>query len=352
MENSLLMRAIRRETTPRPPVWLMRQAGRYMAEYREVRRRTPFLELCRSPVLAAEVMVTAVDRIGVDAAILFADLLPMLQPMGLSLEYVSGDGPRLDPPVREAADVDRIRSLDERSIHELGFVFEAVRLTRIGLDSLGRGPIPLIGFAGAPFTLASYAIEGGGSRNFAATKRLMRSDPGMWNELLGKIAESVVHYLNGQIDAGAQIVQLFDSWVGALSPDDYRTFVFPHLRTVFAGIRPTAPVIYFAAGNPSLLPTVRELCPLRSAPLGVGIDWRVPLAEVAAILGPDVAIQGNLDPTVLLAPEKVVRHETRRLVDTMTGRLGYIFNLGHGILPETPLKSVIACVDEVKNRGN
>src|SRR6187200_2258016 len=231
------MRACRREAVPFTPIWLMRQAGRYMPEYREVRARTDFLELCKTPELAAEVTVTAVERLGVDAAIIFADILLILEPMGVDLEYAAGEGPVIHNPVREAADVDRIVELE--SVDALSFVMETVRRTRAGLPA----EIPVIGFAGAPFTLASYAIEGGSSRNYLHTKTLMFRDESAWRALMEKLARSVARYLNAQIAAGAQAVQLFASWVGCLSPADYRRYVLPYMKQMLAAISPGVPVI-------------------------------------------------------------------------------------------------------------
>ncbi|MDD3468617.1 MAG: uroporphyrinogen decarboxylase [Thermoguttaceae bacterium] len=362
MSQPLFLRALRREPVSRPPIWMMRQAGRYMAEYREVRHAVSFLELCKRPDLAAEVMLTAVRRLGVDAAILFADLLPILEPMGLNLTFTAGEGPVLSNPIRTATDLNRLTALDATTVHQLDFVFEAVQLTQAGLRA-EYGPSgsdsakPLIGFAGAPFTLASYAIEGGGSRNYIHTKRLMYSEPHAWYELLDRIARSVVHYLNAQIDAGADAVQIFDSWVGCLNPSDYRDYVAPHVRTVLNGLRSGTPIIYFAAGNPALLPAVRSVCRSRIArsdstpfttPLCVGVDWRIELTEASALVGPELAIQGNLDPTILLTTPEIIRRETQRLLDRMATRPGWIFNLGHGILPETPVENVLACIETVR----
>lgn len=342
--DSPFLKACRREPTEYTPVWLMRQAGRYMSEYRAVRARTSFLELCKNPELCAEVMVTAVDKLGVDAAIIFSDLLPILEPMGLQLEFLAGDGPAIHNPVREPADVDRVRELD--ALESLDFVFETVRRTRAALSE----KLPVIGFAGAPFTLASYAIEGGGSRNYLHTKALMYRDPGAWNALLGKFARSVVRYLNAQIAAGAQCVQLFDSWVGCLSPDDYREFVLPHMRAIIAGIEPGVPVINFGAGNPALLPLLAE-----AGSAVVGIDWRVRLDDAWRTVGYDRAVQGNLDPATLLGPLDALRRQVRRVLDQAEGRPGHIFNLGHGIVPSTPVEhaqAVVEMVHEMSRRSN
>lgn len=338
--DSPFMRAVRREPAEHTPVWLMRQAGRYMAEYRAVRERVPFLELCKTPALCAEVMLTAVERIGVDAAILFSDLLLILEPMGLGLEFTPGDGPVLHNPIREPAEVDRLRELDDCG--PLQYVFDAVRHTRAGLPDR----LPLIGFAGAPFTLAAYAIEGGGSRNYLHVKRLMLTDPGAWDALMARLARSIARYLIGQIEAGAQVVQLFDSWVGCLGVDDYRRFVLPHTRAVVEAVEPHAPVIHFGTGNPVLL---RSQCEAGGQVLGA--DWRIPLDEAWAAVGYDRAIQGNLDPAVLLAPLAEIERRVQRILDLAGGRPGHIFNLGHGVLPQTPVENAAALVQMVHERS-
>lgn len=337
-DDSLFMRACRREPTERPPIWLMRQAGRYMAEYREVRKHHSFLELCQNPRLCSEVMCTAVDRLGVDAAIIFSDLLPLLIPMGFQLEFAAGDGPVIHNPVRELADLKRVRSLDDPD--RLGFVFETVRQTRADLPE----SIPLIGFAGSPFTLASYAIEGGGSRQYANTKRLMYSQCGGWQKLMDLLSESITLYLNLQIAAGAQCVQLFDSWVGCLSPPDYVTYVLPWMKRIIGGITRGVPVINFGTGNPELLPLMRG-----DRRTVVGVDWRIPLETAWQRIGHDSPVQGNLDPAVLLADPDLIRQRAIELVDSVAGRPGHIFNLGHGVLKETPVENAIALVETIKN---
>jgi uroporphyrinogen decarboxylase len=334
--DSLFLRACRREPVERTPIWLMRQAGRYMAEYRAVRQRTSFLELCKNPQLCAEVMLTAVDRIKVDAAIIFADLLPILEPMGFELEFAQGEGPVIHNPVREARDVDRVRQLED--VAELEFVMETVRRTRAGLPS----HIPVIGFAGLPFTLASYAIEGGASRQYLHTKSLMYRDPGAWRELMSKLTRSITIYLNAQIAAGAEAVQLFDSWVGTLGPEDYRRSVFPFSRAVIAGLTPGVPVIHFAAGNPALLSQVAQ-----AGGDVIGIDWRVDLDSAWNLVGHDRAVQGNLDPAVLLTDADEIRRRAAAVLAQAAGRNGHIFNLGHGIHPQTPVENVIALVEIV-----
>lgn len=307
-----------------------------MREYRDVRARTSFLELCKTPSLAAEVTVTAVERLGVDAAIIFADILLILEPMGIELEFAAGEGPVIHNPVRSAADVDRLLELED--VHELEFVNEAIRQTRSAL----RPDIPLIGFCGAPFTLASYAVEGGGSKNYIHTKRLMYDDPGAWHAMLARISRALAKYLNGQIAAGAQAVQLFDSWVGCLSPDDYREFVLPHTRSVVSNVTPGVPVIHFGTGTATLLELMRE-----AGGDVIGLDWRVPLDEGWKRAGHDVAIMGNLDPVTLFANQDRLRAEAKRILDQAGGRPGHIFNLGHGILPETPVENVVALVEMV-----
>jgi len=314
----------------------MRQAGRYMREYREVREKTTFLELCKNPALAAEVTVTAVDRLGVDAAIIFADILLILEPLGIELEFAKGEGPVIHNPVRSPSDVDRLRELQDPG--ELDFVYEAIRQTRSAL----KPDIPLIGFCGAPFTLASYMTEGGGSKNYVHTKRLMYDDPGAWHAMMELVSRALVKYLNAQIEAGAQAVQLFDSWVGCLSPDDYREFVLPHTKSVISGVTKGVPVIHFGTGTATLLELMRE-----AGGDVIGLDWRVRLDEGWRRVGHDVAVMGNLDPIVLFAKQDVLRAQAKKILEQAEGRPGHIFNLGHGILPETPVENVIALVEMV-----
>jgi uroporphyrinogen decarboxylase len=333
----LFLRACRREPVERTPIWLMRQAGRYMAEYRQVREKVSFLELCKRPELCAEVMITAVNRLGVDAAIIFADILPILEPLGFQLEFAQDEGPVIHNPVRAAADVDRVRELE--SMDALSFVPETVRQTRAGL----KPHIPVIGFAGAPFTLASYAIEGGGSRNYLNAKSLMYRDEGAWNALLGKLSRAVARYLNAQIAAGAQAVQLFDSWVGCLGPQDYRRYVLSHTQSVIDALPSDIPVIHFGAGNPALLPALAE-----AGGTVMGIDWRVRLDDAWRAVGYDRAVQGNLDPLVLFSEPDEIRKRARDLLDQAGRRPGHIFNLGHGIDKRTPVENVIALVQAVQ----
>jgi uroporphyrinogen decarboxylase len=336
LDNSPFMRACRREPVPHTPVWLMRQAGRYMREYRELRERMSFLELCKTPSLAAEVTVTAAERLGVDAAIIFADILLIVEPMGIELEFAKGEGPTIHNPVRTSRDVDRLREVDE--VESLEFVFEAIRQTRASL----RRNLPLIGFSGAPFTLASYIIEGGGSRNYVHTKLLMYTDKGAWHALMSRISRALVKYLNAQIFAGAQAVQLFDSWVGSLSADDYREYVLPHTRSVISSLTPGTPVIHFGTGTGALLESMRE-----AGGDVIGFDWRVRLDEAWQRIGHDVGVMGNLDPVALFAGKDYIRSQAKKILEQAAGRPGHIFNLGHGILPETPVENVIALVETV-----
>ncbi len=331
-----IMRACRREASSVTPVWLMRQAGRYMAEYRAVREKVNFLELCKDPALCAEVMVTAVEKLKVDAAIIFSDLLPILEPMGMQLEFAKGDGPVIHNPLREPKDVERVSELE--NMESLDFVMQTVTMTRSALSA----EIPVIGFAGSPFTLASYMIEGGSSRNYHNTKSLMYRHPSAWKELMRKLSRTVARYLNAQIAAGAQCVQLFDSWAGCLSVDDYQKYVLPHMRLIIDSIIPDVPVINFATGNPALLPLLRG-----DSRTVVGIDWRIPLDQAWATVGHDRAVQGNLDPVALLAEPETIREMTESVLQAAGNRAGHIFNLGHGILPQTNVDNVIALVDMV-----
>jgi uroporphyrinogen decarboxylase len=331
-----LMKACRREPVPYTPIWLMRQAGRYMPEYRGVRERHGFLEMCRRPELAAEVTVLAVERLGVDAAIIFSDILLPLLPMNVGLHYEKGDGPLIDRPVRELEDLDRMPQVDVREA--LGCTCEAIGLARAAL-----GPeVPMIGFAGAPFTLASYLVEGAASRQYLRTKSMMYNDEVTWTRLMKFLSEISAECLNLQIAAGADLVQLFDSWVGALAPDDYRRYVLPHTASVIRALPAGVPVIHFGSGTGNLL----ELMSQAGGDV-IGLDWRIDLAQAWERLGSGVGVQGNLDPAALLAPVAELKEKARRILQQAAGRPGHIFNLGHGILPETPVDHVIALVDAV-----
>ena len=340
LRDSRFMRAARCEPTDTTPIWLMRQAGRYLPEYMSVRSKVKFLELCQRPDLAAEVTLSAQQALGVDAAILFADLLPILQPMGLDLDYEQGDGPVIRNPLKSAADVDRLRALE--NVEELGFVFDTVRLVRRQLPA----DIPLLGFAGAPFTLASYALEGGGSRNFVRTKTFMHTEPAAWQTLMHTLSDSLARYLAAQIEAGCQAVQIFDSWAGCLSPGDYRRYVLPHTRAVIASLPADVPVINFLTGNPALVPLMRE-----AGGQIIGLDWRVDLKDAWRTIGYDVAVQGNLDPAALFGNRDTLREATQAVMDAAEGRPGHIFNLGHGIMPGVDPENAKALVQMVHEMG-
>ena len=335
-DSPLLLRAARRQPTPVTPVWLMRQAGRYLPEYRAMRARYSFLDLCRHPAAAAEVTLQPVRRFAVDAAILFADILLILEPLDVGLEFARGEGPVIHRPVRDEADVARLKPIDVAS--SVGFVFDTVRTVRRELPPR----VALIGFAGGPFTVASYVVEGGASREYLHTKRLMYEAPGAWHRLMEILAEATVTYLNGQIDAGAQAVQLFDSWIGTLAPDDYRRFVLPHSRAVLRGLRPGVPVIHFGTGTATLLSLMRE-----AGGDVIGLDWRVPLDVGWNTVGHDVGVQGNLDPALLLAKPTLFRERVKDILARAGGRPGHIFNLGHGVHQHTPPEHVAALIDMV-----
>ena len=310
----------------------MRQAGRYMSEYRQLRERYSLLDICRTPDLATAVTLQPVRRIDVDAAILFSDLLLPLEPMGIPFDFVRGEGPAIEAPLRSEADLRRIRPFEPRE--RLGYVLEAIRQIKAALGTR----VPLIGFAGAPFTLASYAIEGGHSSSFAHTKALMYGCPAEWHRFCETIAEIVGHYLVAQVEAGVDAVQLFDSWVGALNAADYREFILPHTRRIFDIVAPTGvPTIHFGVGTSSILRELRE-----AGGDVIGADWRTPLDEAWATIGPDRAVQGNLDPTLLLGPLDRVFAATDDVLARAGGRAGHIFNLGHGLLPTTPVEHVQA----------
>jgi uroporphyrinogen decarboxylase len=313
----------------------MRQAGRYMSEYRSLRERYSLLDLCRTPDLATEVTLQPVRKIDVDAAILFSDLLLPLEPMGIRFDFVEGEGPSVFEPLRSEADLARVKQFDPRE--RLHYVLEAVREIKRALG----GRVPLIGFAGAPFTLASYAIEGGHSSNFAHTKALMYGAPAAWHRFCDLIADVISDYLIAQIDAGADAVQVFDSWVGALNAADYREFILPHTRRIFDRVKDakgsTVPTIHFGVGTSAILPELRA-----AGGTVIGADWRIPLDEAWSRIGSDRAIQGNLDPTVLLGPLDRIFAATDDVLERAGGRPGHIFNLGHGILPTTPVEHVQA----------
>ncbi|MGE3277794.1 MAG: uroporphyrinogen decarboxylase [Vicinamibacterales bacterium] len=341
LANSIFLKACRREPVDRTPVWFMRQAGRYMAEYRALRQDYTLLQLCRTPDLATEVTLQPVRRIDVDAAILFSDLLIPLEPMGIPFDFIKGEGPSIEKPIRTEADIAAVRPFEPREA--LDYVLVAIRQIK---QELG-GRIPLIGFAGAPFTLASYAIEGGHSNNFALTKSLMYGQPAAWHRFAGLLAEVVGDYLVAQIEAGVDAVQVFDSWVGALNAADYREFALPHTRRIFEKVAGKGvPTIHFGTGTANILPDMRE-----AGGDVVGADWRIPLDEAWDRIGHDRGIQGNLDPTLLLGPRDRLLAGVDDVLARAGGRPGHIFNLGHGLLPMTPVEHVQALARYVHERS-
>ncbi len=339
-QNSRFMKAVRREPVDTTPIWIMRQAGRYLPEYMEVRNKVTFIELCKTPELAAEVTLTAQRVLDVDAAILFADLLPILEPMGLDLEYLKGEGPVIHNPIQDSSQVDRLTDIADMDC--LDFVFQAVKLIRGELPA----DIPLLGFAGCPFTLASYAIEGGSSKNYRRTKQMMYNDPSAWDALMSRFVDNLIVYLQRQIAAGCQAVQIFDSWAGCLSPEDYQQYVQPYTAKLVAGVEDHAPVINFLTGNPALLGLQRQ-----AGGQVFGVDWRINLADAWEIFGPDVAIQGNMDPIALYADLPVLKQKAKAVLDAAGGRNGHIFNLGHGVMPDMNPDHVKALVEMVHELG-
>ena len=342
LQKSLLLKALRGEAVERTPVWLMRQAGRYLPSYRAIRATVPLLELCKRPDLVCEVTVDAVSQLGVDAAIVFSDLTIPLEAMGVPVEFVPSVGPVIATPLRESEDLERLGDVASEA---LAFVYEGVRLARAALPP----DVPLLGFAGAPFTLASYLIEGGASRTYEHTKLLMYRDEGRWHVLLERLARSMAAFLARQVAAGAQAVQLFDTAVGCLSPADHRRFVLPHTRALVTALRreaPGAPIVLFGTGWSGLLPQVRDI--------GVdaaGLDWRIDLDVARRMLGPELAVQGNLDPAALFAEPAAIRRAAGDILDRAAGRPGHVFNLGHGVLPRTPVDHVRHLIDAVHEHG-
>lgn len=337
LQESTFLKACRGEKTDHTPVWLNRQAGRYMKEYHEVKGDTPSLDFFKTPHLSAQVTCDAQRILGVDAAILFADLLPILEPMGLELDYLPGIGPNIANPIRNNGDIDALRI--EKSSESMPYISEAIRLIRKELPA----DIPLIGFGGAPFTLASYAIEGQGSRNYIHVKRMMFSDPAAFDAVMGKMTECAIDYLNYQIDAGVQAIQIFDSWVGCLSPRDYQNHVLDHSRRLIESVSGAVPVIHFGTGNPALLPLMAQ-----AGGDVMALDWRAPLVKTWDELGLK-AVQGNMDPVALFGSLQSVQATAIALLEEVGGRPGHIFNLGHGILPETPVENVKALVKTVQS---
>lgn len=333
--EKIFLEACAAEPTAHTPIWLNRQAGRYMPEYHALKGDTPSLDFFKNPEMAAQATLDAQRILGVDAAIMFADLLPIMEPMGLRLDYKAGEGPVFDNPVRTEKDVADLEVLP--ASEATPYIADTVTNILSGLPS----DIALIGFSGAPFTLASYAIEGRGSRNYVHVKKMMYSAPELWRALLTKLVEQVTSYVELQIAAGVDAVQLFDTWVGSLSVADFRAYVAPHLKQLLDNIRGRVPVIYFGTGNGHLLDEVAAM-----SPDVLALDWRVPLAETWTRTGVQ-AVQGNLDPIVLCADRATVEVQAKAILDSVAGRPGHIFNLGHGIIPETPVDNVKALVEIV-----
>lgn len=334
MFNDLFLRTCRLEETERTPIWLMRQAGRYMKEYWEIRNKYSFLEMCKTPELAARITMQPIEAFGFDAAILFSDILIPVEAMGVDLEFVDGRGPVLTTKIEDMDDIKRlvVPSPEE----DVPFVLDAIKLLRRKLN------IPLIGFSGAPFTLASYIIEGGGSKNYLKAKSMMYNEPKLWKALMEKIAAAVTEYLNSQIAAGAQAVQVFDSWVGCLSPEDYKQYVQPYTKRVFDSIKGNVPKIHFGTGTATLLELMRD-----AGGDVIGCDWRIGLDDAWTRIGFDRGIQGNLDPILLHASPDVLVERVQGVLAKAEGRPGHVFNLGHGILPTTPVENVKILVDTV-----
>ncbi|MFZ0662912.1 MAG: uroporphyrinogen decarboxylase [Acidobacteriaceae bacterium] len=332
-----LLRACLRQPVDRTPVWFLRQAGRYMAEYQAVRKHHSLLEICKQPALAAEVTITAAEKLDVDAAIIFADLLLPFESMGLDFEFQAGEGPLIHAPVRTAEAVARLRT-DRAS--QLSYVGDAIQQVAAHF----RDRLAVIGFCGAPFTLASYMIEGGGSRTYLHTKTLMYRQPAVWAALLEKLATVLREFARQQVEAGADVIQIFDSWAGALSVEDYREFVLPVTKSLIREVQSFGvPVIYFGVDTASLLPSMRE-----TGADVLGLDWRTPLGKAWRELDYACAVQGNLDPITLFAEPELIRNRVHHILDQADGRPGHIFNLGHGIVPETPVENVQAAVRFVR----
>ncbi len=326
------LKACRQEPVDTTPVWLMRQAGRYMAEYRSVRAKVSFLELC------TEVTIQPIDALGVDAAILFSDILVPIEPMGMKLDFTPA--PLFDKPIRTQADVDALRVIDPEA--DVPYVMETVKMLRRELE----GRVPLIGFSGAPFTLVSYMVEGGGSKSFMKLKTMMWNEPTIYRSLMEKVTETVIRYLKAQTAAGAQALQIFDTWGGILSPADYLNYVLPYTRRVIEAVKtPDVPIVNFVGNSQGLMPLVAQ-----AGGDVIGVDWRIDIADARRQVGPTKAVQGNLDPIALLAPVDEIDRRVKEII-VAAGDTGHIFNLGHGIVPETPVDHVKALVDSVHKHG-
>lgn len=341
--SNQFLKACHRQEVDRTPVWLMRQAGRYMPEYRALKGQKSILDLIKNPEAAVEITLQPLNAFNLDAAIIFSDLLPILEGMGLNLEFVKGDGPVIHNPVRTERDVKALET--PPAVETLHYTLKAIEMVGKELD----GKLPLIGFSGAPFTLASYAIEGGASRDFKNVKNLMYAHPDLWKMLMEKLTTATSDYLISQANSGADTLQIFDSWVGNLSPFDFKHYVLPYTKHVIECIKkvhPKIPVIYFGTGTSGFL----HLCKSTGADV-VGVDWRIDITQARSIIGEDVGIQGNLDPMVLAGPISEIKKQTTHILDSMEGKKGYIFNLGHGILKHTPVENVKFLVDFVHERS-
>lgn len=336
IKNDALLKAFRREKTDFTPIWLMRQAGRYMPEYMAIKKKSSFIEMCKTPEVACEVTMQPVNAFDVDAAIIFADILLPLEGMGLDFEFAPTGGPKINTPIRTIADIDNIRQIDPET--DVGYLLEAIKLTKKELN----GKIPLLGFSGAPFTLASYMIEGGGSKSYENTKKLMYSDPKNWHRLMDKIADVCIVYLNAQIKAGVNGVQLFDSWVGCLGPLEYKEFVQMHTKKIIDNVDKSVPFINFSTNTAEYLDIISE-----TGGDVIGTDWKLPLDEAWKKIGYDKAIQGNMDSGVLFGTKEEIRKRAKDVLDRAEGRPGHVFNLGHGIILGTPVDNVRYLIDTV-----
>ena len=339
--ESLFLRAARRERTERTPIWFMRQAGRILPEYREIRKQWTLLDICRQPDLCAEVTMQPVRRLDVDAAIMFADIMLPLMGIGVDLELVDNVGPVIRSPIRNQSGVEALRPINPQE--DVPFVLETIRIVREEL----AGRIPLIGFSGAPFTLASYLIEGRPTREFVATKTMMYSEPALWHSLMERLTGIMIRYLQAQVDAGIDALQLFDSWVGCLTPTDYEIYVRPYTKRIFAAMAPSGlPFIHFGTNTSTLLDQMKS-----DGGTMIGVDWRIPLDVAWSRIGHDLGIQGNLDPLVLMGPGDIIEDRALDVLRRAGGRPGHIFNLGHGLYPETPLDNIARLIDVVKGSG-
>jgi len=334
--NDRFLKACRKEPVDCTPIWMMRQAGRYLPEYREIRSKYSFIEMCKTPELVVEVTLQPIRRFELDAAIIFADILLPLEHMGIDFEFTKDDGPQIKNPVRTMKEVERMRSFDVEE--KMDYLLNSIKLVRKELD----GKVPLIGFSGAPFTLASYIIEGGGSRNYIHTKTMMYTKPETWHLLMEKLVDMVVKYLNAQIKAGVQAIQIFDSWVGCLSPSDYEEFILPHQKKLIENLDKSVPCIHFAFGASHLLKYVKE-----AGGDVIGLDWRINIDEAWKILNYEPAVQGNLDPAALYGSKDYIKKRVSDILNRVENRNGHIFNLGHGILPTVPVENAKYLIDLV-----